>query len=343
MARKRVALVGCGFFADNHLNAWIDLRDRCDVVAVCDLDHAKAASAGQRFGVEGIYTDVEAMLVAAQPDFVDVVTTAPSHRPIVELCARHGVPAIVQKPLAPDWDDAQALVAAMERAGLPLMVHENFRFQKPLIRAREIIESGAIGAPVWARLSWRSGYDVYAGQPYLATVERFILLDLGIHVLDVARALLGEVEQVFCRTQSIRPGIAGEDMATVMLGHRGGATSIVDITYASKQSPDPFPQTLVHLEGRQGSLRLEDRYRLSVTSPDGAATESVAPELSRWGREPWLLTQDSVVRTQRHWLDCLDSGAEPATSGRDNLRTFALVEACYRSALTGAPVTPTPS
>lgn len=338
MPRRRAALVGCGFFAENHLNAWKDLRDRCDLVAVCDLDPAKAASAGQRFGVAGVYSDVEQMLAAEKPDFLDIVTTAPSHRPIVELCARHGVAAIVQKPLAPDWSDAQALVAAMDRAGLPLMVHENFRFQRPLIRARDIIESGAIGKPVWARFSWRSGFDVYAGQPYLATVERFILLDLGIHVLDVARALLGEVDQVFCRTQSVKPGIMGEDMATAMLRHCNGATSIVDITYASKQTPDPFPQTLVHLEGTAGSLRLEDRYRLSVTTPAGTSSESVAPEPSSWGAEPWLLTQDSVLKAQMHWLDCLDSGAEPATSGHDNLRTFALVEACYSSAAAAAPV-----
>jgi len=340
MQRRRAALVGCGFFAENHLNAWKDLRERCELVALCDLDSAKAALAGQRFGVLGVYSDVEEMLAREKPDFVDIVTTAPSHRPLVETCARHGIPAIVQKPLAPDWDDAQALVAAMDRAGQPLMVHENFRFQRPLIRAREVIESGKIGKPVWARLSWRSGFDVYAGQPYLATVERFILLDLGIHVLDVARAFLGEVEQVFCRTQSIKPGIAGEDMATVMLGHRNGAISIVDVTYASKQSPDPFPQTLVHLEGTAGSLRLENRYRLTVTSPAGTYTEAVAPDPSSWGTEPWLLAQDSVVKIQTHWLNCLDSGTRPATSGHDNLKTFALVEACYLSAATGQPVTP---
>ncbi len=340
MQRRRAALVGCGFFAENHLNAWKDLRERCELVALCDLDSAKAALAGQRFGVPGVYSNVEEMLAREKPDFVDIVTTAPSHRPLVETCARHGIPAIVQKPLAPDWDDAQALVAAMDRAGQPLMVHENFRFQRPLIRAREVIESGKIGKPVWARLSWRSGFDVYAGQPYLATVERFILLDLGIHVLDVARAFLGEVEQVFCRTQSIKPGIAGEDMATVMLGHRNGAISIVDVTYASKQSPDPFPQTLVHLEGTAGSLRLENRYRLTVTSPAGTHTEAVAPDPSSWGTEPWLLAQDSVVKIQMHWLNCLDSGTRPATSGHDNLKTFALVEACYLSAATGQPVTP---
>lgn len=340
MARKRGALVGCGFFADNHLNAWRDLRDRCELVAVCDLDAAKAQRAAVRFGVPGVYTDLEEMLVREKPDFLDIVTTAPSHLPIIKLCARHGMPAIVQKPLAPDRDEAVALVEAMDRAGLPLMVHENFRFQHPIRTAINILRSGEIGEAVWGRFTWRTGFDVIAGQPYLAEVERFILLDLGIHVLDVARAFLGEVDQVFCRTQSIRPGIKGEDMATVMLGHRNGATSVIDVTYSSKQSPDPFPQTLIHLEGRDGSVRLEDRYRMIVTSPAGTRTETVTPRMSDWGSEPWILVQDSVLNTQAHWLDCLSTGTTPATSGHDNLRTFALVEAAYQSARTGYPVEP---
>ena len=340
MPRKRAALVGCGFFADNHLNAWRDLRDRCEVVAVCDLDHVKAHSAAQRFGIPGVYTDFEGMLTEKKPGFVDIVTTAPSHRPLVEICARHGIPAVVQKPLAPDWAEACAAVEAMEKAGLPMMVHENFRFQRPLLRAREVLVSGAIGRPTWSRISFRCGYDIYAGQPYLAEVERNIILDLGIHLLDLARAFFGEVDKVFCRTQRIRPDIAGEDMATILLHHRNGAVSVVDFTYASRQSPDPFPQTLVHLEGETGSIRLEDRYRMIVTTPDGATTESVAPTPSAWGKEPWLLTQDAVITTQAHWLDSLDAGREPETSGADNLRTFALVEAAYRSAAQGIDVVP---
>lgn len=340
MAPRRGALVGCGFFAQNHLNAWNELRDRCEIVAVCDVDRRKAEAAAAKFGVPAVHDDVERMLGTEALDFVDIATTAPSHRAIVEACARHGVAAIVQKPLAPDWQDAVALVAAMKRAGRPLMVHENFRFQASLRKAAAIARSGAVGEPVWGRFSFRTGYDIYAGQPYLAEVERFVLLDLGIHVLDVARVFMGEAQSVYCRSQSVRAGIKGEDMATVMLGHRGGATSIVDVTYASRQNPDPFPQTLMHFEGTTGSIRVEAGYQMTVTTKAGTTTETVAPAPLSWGSEPWLITQESVVAIQTHWLDCLDSGTEPATSGRDNLHTFALVEAAYRSAATGAVVRP---
>ena len=340
MARWRGAVVGCGFFARNHLHAWTDLQDRCSIQAVCDLDGTKARSAAEDFGIPAVYTSIDDLLEREAVDFVDIVTTAPSHRALVEACARRGVAAIVQKPLAPDWEDATALVAAMARAGRPLMVHENFRFQAPLLRAAEVLRAGAIGDAVWGQFSFRTGYDIYAGQPYLAEVERFVLLDLGIHVLDIARVFMGEAETVACRSQSVRPGIRGEDMATVMLGHRGGATSVVDVTYASRQSPDPFPQTLLHVDGRTGSIRLERDFNLIVTTPAGTTREIVAPQASTWMSPQWCLIQDSVVATQRHWLDCLDGGTEPATSGRDNLKTFALVEASYRAAASGRIVEP---
>jgi D-apiose dehydrogenase len=336
----KAAIIGCGFFSPNHFKSWRELSDRVALVAVCDLDADKARAAAARFDIPKAYTDVTELLNNEALDFVDVVTTAPSHREIVERCAEAGVAAIVQKPLAPSWGDAAALASAMAKAGKPLMVHENFRFQRPLRRAIEIIKSGAIGNPVWGRFSFRTGYDIYSGQPYLAEVERFILLDLGIHVLDVARAFMGEADEVFCRTQSVRPGIRGEDVATVMVAHRTGATSVVDLSYASKLSPDPFPQTLGQVEGTLGSVRLEDRFRLTVTTPERAWSEDVPPHPLSWGTEAWLLVQESVLATQRHWIDCLEKQVEPETSGRDNLRTFALVEAAYESAASGKPVKP---
>ena len=340
MSRHRGAVIGCGFFSANHLNGWMELKDRCEIVAVCDVDAGKAAATARRVGIAAHFTDAETMLRETRPAFADIVTTAPSHRPLVELCVRSGAGVIVQKPLALDWADAVALVSAAHKARLPIMVHENFRFQKPVLRARDILASGEIGTAFWGRFTWRTNFDVYAGQPYLAEVERFILMDIGVHVLDVARAFLGDVDSVFCRTASIRPGIAGEDIATVMMTHQGGATSVNDFTYESRQTPDPFPQMLLEIEGTLGSLRLSTGFQLDITSPQGARRETVAPQMLSWGNEPWMIIQDSVVAIQRHWLDCLDAGTEPNTSGADNLRTFAAVEACYKSAASGLAVAP---
>lgn len=253
--RFRAGLIGCGFFAANHLRAWRSIAD-VDLVAVCDIDRAKAEAAAATHGVAAAYDDAEAMFSAESLDFIDIVTTMPTHRPLAELAAGHGVPMIVQKPFAPTIEDCRAIVDAAAAAGIPLMVHENFRFQTPIRAVRAVLDSGVIGRPFFGRITWRTAFDVYANQPYLADEERFLLLDLVIHLVDVDRYLFGEVEQLSCRTQSIRPGIRGEDAATLLLGHENGVTSVVDATYSSRRDPDPFPETLIEMTGpkaRSGS------------------------------------------------------------------------------------------
>ena len=338
------ALIGCGFFARNHLNAWRDLARRdpgARLVAVCDLDEAKAREAAETFGIPRWYNDARAMFARERLDFVDITTTMGSHRALAELAASHRVPMIVQKPFAPTLADCRAIVAAAEAAGVAVMVHENFRFQTPMRRAHEVMASGEIGEPVWARITFRSGYDVYANQPYFYDEPELIVLDLGIHLLDLARFFLGEVERVSCETQQVRPGLRGEDMATMLLRHKSGAVSVVDCTYESKQLPDPFPQILLHIEGRAGCLRLHQDFSLQVDRADGGSRhEDVSPVLLPWAQPPWHVVQDSVLATQTHWVECLARATPPATSGRDNLRTYALVRAAYDAARTQRAETP---
>ncbi|HTW29787.1 MAG TPA: Gfo/Idh/MocA family oxidoreductase [Acetobacteraceae bacterium] len=335
----RGALIGCGFFATNHLHAWRDIP--CvEIVALCDRDPARLAAAGEAFGIAARYTDAAAMLDAVRPDFVDIATTVPSHRALVELAAGRGVPMICQKPFAATPEDARVMVAAAEAAGVALMVHENFRWQSPILAVSRVAESGRIGVPFWGRISFRSAYDVFSGQPYLAQGARFIIEDLGIHLLDVARFLFGEVSRLAAETRSVNPSIRGEDVATMLLRHASGVDAIVDCSYATRLEEELFPQTLIEIDGTRGSLRLGPGYRLTVTDADGTTTFDVAPPLLPWAARPWHNIQESVLNIQRHWVECLRAGQEPDTSGRDNLRTLALVEACYASAAAGVTLTP---
>jgi predicted dehydrogenase len=337
------ALIGCGFFAMNQLNAWRDIEREgggARIIALCDRDPERLAAAATRFGIERTYPDAAEMMARETLDFVDIATTAPSHRGLVELAAANRLPVICQKPVAPTFDDAKAMVAACEAAGVPFMIHENFRWQSPLIAVRQAIDSGAIGTPFWGRVSFRSGYDVYAGQPYLAEGERFILEDLGVHVLDTARFLFGDVAGVAARTNRVNPRVRGEDVATVLLSHENGATSIVDCSYSSRLEQELFPQTLVEIDGSDGSIRLSANYRLAVTGKSGTEVRDVSPPLLPWAERPWHNVQESVLLIQRHWVDCLSTGKAPSTSGRDNLGTYALVEASYLSAATGKTVDP---
>ena len=335
----RGGLIGCGFFAINQLHGWADARG-ADIVALCDRDPERLRIVGDQFGIAKRYTDAAAMLEGERLDFVDIATTVPSHRPLVELAARHRVPVICQKPFAKSMDDARAMVAACAAADVPLMVHENFRWQSAIRAVKAVIDSGEIGTVFWGRVSFRSAYDVFSGQPYLAEGERFIIEDLGIHALDVARALFGDATSLVARTRRVNPAIKGEDVATMLLGHTGDVTSVVDCSYATVQAVEPFPETLVEVDGTDGSLRLGQGYRLSVTTRNGSREADVAPPLLPWASRPWHNIQESVAAIQQHWVDCLAAGRDTETSGADNLKTLALVEAAYRSAATGAVIDP---
>src|SRR6516225_10695110 len=99
----RVAIIGCGFFAQNHLHGWRDLAaEGIELVAVCDIDSRKAEAAAKTFGVSRFYTAAYALLGKEQIDFVDIVTRMESHLHMVKLAAAHGVDIILQKPLASD-------------------------------------------------------------------------------------------------------------------------------------------------------------------------------------------------------------------------------------------------
>ncbi len=339
--RVPIGLIGCGFFSRNHLNSWKDLQPAgADVVAVCDVDPKKAKAAAEAFGVPHWYTDAETMFRERNLGLVDIVTRMDTHRALAGLAFSHGVPAIVQKPFAPDWADCVAIVKAAEKAGLFLAVHENFRFQTPLQRVKEVLDSGAIGDASWARISFRTGYDIYSGQPYFYDEERFVILDLGIHVVDVARFLFGEVERVFCETQRRNPKVKAEDTATMLFRHTSGTVSVVEATYESKKLPDPFPETMLEIEGPRGAIVTKPGYNLQVTV-DGRLTESeIEIPLLHWAKPPWHMVEESVYKTCAHLFECLKAGREAATSGRDNLKTYAICEAAYELAATGRAVRP---
>jgi len=337
MSELNGALIGCGFFAINQMHAWNDV-DGARIVAICDRDPERLKIVGDQFGIERRYSDANALFSDGGFDFVDIATTVQSHRILVEMAAQHKVPAICQKPFAKTLADAKAMVAACRAAGVPLMVHENFRWQTPIQAVRKVLDEGSIGTPFWGRFSFRSGYDVFSGQPYLAEGERFIIEDLGIHALDIARYILGDVRSVTARTKRVNPRIKGEDVATILLDHESGATSIVDVSYATKLSKEPFPETLIEIDGSEGTIRLTQGYQLEVTNANGTATDDVSPILLSWASRPWHNIQESVYAIQQHWVDKLKQGAEHSTSGADNLKTFALVEGAYESAASGQTV-----
>lgn len=337
----RIGVIGCGFFSRNHLNSWKDLKpEGAELVAVCDVDAAKAKAAAEAFRVPYWYTDAQTIFAERNLDLVDIVTRMDTHRKLAEMAYRHNVSAIVQKPFAPDWDTCVAIVKGAETAGLFLAVHENFRFQTPLQKVKEVLESGAIGKPSWARISFRTGYDIYKGQPYFYDEDRLIILDLGVHVVDVSRYFFGEIEHVACETQRRNPKVKAEDTATMLIKHKSGLVAVVECTYESKKVPDPFPETLVEIEGPRGAIVTKAGYRMEVTVDGKVTASEIEIPMLHWANKPWHMIEESVYKTCAHILAAFKAGREADTSGRDNLKTYAACEAAYESAATGRAVKP---
>ncbi len=327
----RGALIGCGFFAQNHMHGWAGISN-VEIVALCDANRKSLDDTAAAFSVENTYLDAAQMLKSEKLDFVDIATTVGSHKVLVQLAATAGVHVICQKPFAENIEDARTMVQAVKAAGKTLMVHENFRWQSAIRKAIDLVRSGEIGEPFFGRISFRSGYDVYSGQPYLATDERFIIQDLGIHILDISRALFGDVSHIVASTKRVNQKIVGEDVATMMLTHLGGVTSFVDCSYATRRVPETFPETLLEIDGEAGTLRLDAGYQLTIQKTGDSKTVDGAPPLLPWASKPWHNIQESVQIIQQHFVDCIAENTQPETSGLDNLQTLSLVEAAYISA-----------
>lgn len=327
----RGVLIGCGFFARNHMAAWSDLAG-CEIVAVCDTDPTKAQAYAQDFSVPHWGTDAAALLDEIKPDFVDIATTVSSHRSLVELAASHARLVICQKPFAENLDDAAAMVAACQASGTHLAVHENFRWQRPIREVKALIERGSIGTPRWLRLSFRHGYDIYTNQPYLAKVRDLALTDIGLHLFDMVRHLMGEVDRLSCEVQHRNPRVAGFDAFQALLRHASGSVSTVECSFHSVLSPDPFPQSLLLIEGDEGTIEVKDGFRLLLHRTDGVQKWDVEPACPTWGQKPWHLIQESVLAFQAQALALLDGRGGMEPSGADNLGTVSIVLAAIRAA-----------
>jgi D-apiose dehydrogenase len=332
--KQKVAVVGCGVFGQNHIQAWHSL-DGAELVAVCDGHPERAREASELVGGVPSFTDISAMLEATSPDVVDIITSPRSHRALAEICAAHRTNAIIQKPLAMAFADSIAVADLARKAGVTMMVHENFRFQRPIREVKKIIQSGEIGTPRYCSVNFRTSYKVFPRDVTLQNGERLVLMDVGVHVFDVARFLMGNIVDLACKTLKKSAGSEAEDMASAVVGFSGGAMGIVQTSSSSLLPNNRGIDTLISVEGDTGGVVLGYDGKISVRTGDNERTFSARPEQPSWGNPRSGTMQDSVVETCRHWIEAANGVVPLELSVDDNLNTLAAVEACYISAASG--------
>lgn len=341
----RVAVIGCGYFAGFHHDAWarLEAAGEVEVIAVCDRDEAKAREAAALHSSATIFSDAEALMGspgAERPDLVDIVTPPQTHAPLIEICARTGVDVICQKPLAPTLDEARALVDRAERAGIRLVVHENFRFQPWHREARRLIDTGRLGTlhDIAFRLRPGDGQgpEAYlARQPYFQQMERFLIHETGIHFVDTFRMLMGEVIAVTAVLRRLNPAIRGEDSGQVILEFESGATGLLDANRLNDHVAENPRLTMgeMWLAGDGGVLRLDGDGGLHFKPHH-------APEVRHdYDWENTGFGGDCVMATSRAALQAIRDGVEPVNTGRAYLRNMEIVEAIYRASEEGRRIT----
>jgi predicted dehydrogenase len=332
----RGALIGCGYVSQFHLESWSRVPD-ARLVALCDMDRVRLEQASGRAPEARCYTEAAELFDQEEElDFVEICTRPDSHRELVELAARHGTHILCQKPAALVRSDFRAMIEACITTGVRLMIHENWRF-RPWYRAfRAEIDAGVIGRPIRLRIAHHDTRalrpDGFAPQPYLATMPRMILMDMGCHLIDTARYLIGEIQTVSASIGRFGKSSLGEDLAMLAVYFAGGTLGWIDLSWCA--SPDlARPEWALHqtvAEGTGGTLRLLTDGSLEWTSPTGKRerkTIALPPDDQVY--------RDGFVAAQRHFIEGLLSGAEHETRASDNLKTMDVVWTAYRSAEEG--------
>lgn len=330
MKELKFALIGCGFWSQFQLAAWQELEGaRC--VALYNRTRSKAEELGKRFNISSIYDDLDDLLRSEELDFVDIVTGEDTHADFTCRAAAKGLHVISQKPMARNTEEAETMVKVCNDAGVKLFIHENWRFQSGLRALGEHLKKGGIGKVFRARLDMRSGFPVFENQPFLATIEKFILMDLGSHLLDTARWLFGEPENLYCITKKVHEDIRGEDVATILM-QAGGASISVNMSYAENYyEVDHFPETFAFVEGANGSLELGPGGVIRETTKEGTQTFPYPPPQYKWADPRYAVVHSSIVPCNAQILQDLFDREAAETTGFDNLKTVKLVQACYDS------------
>ena len=186
--RLKLATVGTGYFAQFHYEAWSRIEN-VDLVGLCTLDETMGRNIADRFDIATVHGDVADMLDAVQPDLLDIITPPPTHRQFIEAAVARGIAVVCQKPFTLSIDEAEAMVALAETAGVPLIVHENFRFQPWHRQARKVLDEGTLGEVIKYRFAW-AGRQRAGGfpdrQPY-SDDGTFLVHETAIHFVDVFR------------------------------------------------------------------------------------------------------------------------------------------------------------
>jgi predicted dehydrogenase len=336
MDRLRVLGVGAGYFSQFQYLGWRDIPE-VECVAIVNRDTAKAQALAARFGIGRFFGDLDVALEETRPDLVDLMTPPPTHVAAISRIVARGIPVICQKPFGQSYAEAVALTEAAEQAAVPLVIHENIRWDPAWREAKRLIEAGTLGRlhGISFRLRPGDGQGPHAyldRQPAFQAMSRFLVNETAIHWIDVFLFLFGSIAAVYARLRRLNPVIAGEDAAIIVFEFDNGATGLFDGNRLNDHVAANPRRTMgeAWIEGSSGVLRLDGEARLWWKPHQQPEEEHVydrgPADTFGGGACEWL---------QRHVVAHITHGAPLENTAREYLSALRIQEAVYRSAHEG--------
>lgn len=340
----RIGILGSGFIVnDCHLVAY--RKAGFNPVAIASRTRAHAAQAAERHSISKIYDSCEQLLDAPEIEVLDIAVPPHAQASLIHAaCKRKTVRGILaQKPLGMNYGEAVQIVRACEEAGIILAVNQNMRYDQSVRAGKTLLENGTIGEPVIATIDMRG---IPHWMPWQADMGWVTLRIMSIHHLDTFRYWFGDPERIYC---SVRPDPRTkfphtDGICTYILEYANGLRCVgIDDTWTGPAR-----------EGAPADIRIEWRIEglngLAIGNIGWCQDPYTTPSTIRYAargdrdfyrpswKESWF--PDAFAGTMAQLLIALETNAEPVVSGRDNLKTMALVDAGYRSAAEHRAIAP---
>jgi len=330
--RFSVGVIGAGYFAGFHHEAWSRMDDVA-VLSVCDRSIDAARDVASRYDISRTQTDSAAFFADGPYDIIDIATPPDTHLELIRKAVTCARIVVCQKPFCASESEARQAAALARASNIPVVVHENFRFQPWYPIIRHLIATGRLGDLYQATFRLRpgdgQGADAYlARQPYFQKLEKFLIHETGIHWVDVFRFLFGEPEAVFADLRRLNPAIAGEDSGLFLMRYADGFRAMFDGNRLADHAAEDRRLTMGEflIEGSKASLRLDGDGQILIRNHGANAENAFEYTFEREG-----FGGNCVFNLQRHIVEHLTQGAPLVNLADDYLKNMDIEAAIYRS------------
>ncbi len=334
----RIGLIGCGGMAHAH-DHWMREAGRFEIAALSDVNAEAMHQFGERLGIEEGKRYADFVQLIHDPDVDAVVSVTPNsiHADIMRACLEAGKPFLGEKPFTRTFEEAALLLELYEKQPVPAMIGFSYRYTPAFRYARELIRDGKIGAVRSFSLQYLQSWGT-ASHPYVWRFDRSItgtgtLGDLGSHMIDMARFLFGEFEELSAQLKTIVPE---------RLDPKTGRKVTVEVDdYASFQARMSGDVMGVFHTSRN-AVGSDNQHEVSIYGDTGTLHASTLnPDQIVWIREeaPGQLAKVTLhvpnackVKQYDDFLALLDGTAEASLPGfMDGYRNQLVLEAVAKS------------